>query len=432
MDKHEVNRKQKEYLFPNVGTYYEEPLVLVRGAGEYLWDIEGQQYLDFFGGILTVSVGHCNPKVTARILEQNQTLQHVSTLFETIPQVELAEKLARITPGRLQKSFFTNSGTEANETAVLLAQVYTGRQEIIALRHGYSGRSVLARTLTAHASWRNVTTQLPFVKHAHAAYCYRCPFAVTYPGCELRCAKDLEELIQTETAGQVAGFLAEPIQGVGGFVTPPAEYFKEAVAIVRKYGGVFICDEVQTGWGRTGTYMFGIQHWGVEPEIMTSAKGMANGAPIGWTIAESQVADSYRKPTISTFGGSPVTCTAALATIGVIEEQRLAENAEVMGKHLREGLLALQEKYPCIGEVRGKGLMIGVEFVHEAKQPAADLVLRLFEATKRRHLLIGKGGLYGNVVRITPPLTITRAQVDEALRILDESLAEVTAVSLAR
>lgn len=427
MDKHDVHRKQKEYLFPNVATFYEDPLVLVRGEGQYLWDSEGRQYLDFFGGILTVSVGHCNPKVNARVLEQNQILQHTSTLYETIPQVELAEKLAQITPGRLQKSFFTNSGTEANETAVLIAQLYTGSQEIIALRHGYSGRSVLARTLTAHSGYRNVSTQLPFVKHAHNAYCYRCPFAMTYPACDLRCAKDIEELIQTETSGQVAALLAEPIQGVGGFITPPDEYFKEAVAIVRNYGGLFICDEVQTGWGRTGTFMFGIEHWGVAPEIMTSAKGMANGLPIGWTIAHPEVADAYRKATISTFGGNPVTCTAALATISVIEEERLAQHAEATGRILKDGLLALQQKYPCMGDVRGKGLMLAVEFVHEGKRPAADIVKRLFEATKERNLLIGKGGLYGNVVRITPALTVTPAEVHEALRILDEALAEVTA-----
>lgn len=424
MDRNEVIRKQREYLFPNVSIYYQEPVVFQRGEGKYLWDSDGRQYLDFFGGILTVSVGHCHPKVTERVVDQYRTLQHTSTCYPIASMAELAERLARLTPGNLKRSFFSNSGTEANETAVLLAQLYTGSQEIIALRHSYSGRSLLAQSLTGHSSYR-AYGYIPGIRHAHNAYCYRCPFGLSYPGCDLRCARDLEELIRTSTSGRVAAFLAEPIQGVGGFITPPPEYFKEAVAIVRKYGGIFICDEVQTGWGRTGKYLFGIQHWGVEPDIMTSAKGMANGLPIGWTIATEEVTQAFKFGTISTFGGNPVTMTGALATLDVIEEENLVENAAVVGAYFRQGLLALQEKYPCLGEVRGMGLMIGIECVHENRRPAPDLVLKLFEATRERGLLIGKGGLYGNVVRLTPHLNISKADADEALRILDESLASL-------
>src|SRR5213593_3235290 len=280
----DIRAKHKKFLFPAVTNYYEEPIVLAEGKGLELRDLDGREHLDFFGGILTVSVGHANDTVNAAVKAQIDRLGHVSTLYPTVPIVELAEKLASIAPGQLKKCFFTASGTEADETAVMMAQVYTGRTEIVALRHGYSGRSMLAQSLTAHASWRAVPTQIAAIKHAVSPYCYRCPLGLAYPDCGIKCAQDLEELIQTTTTGKIAGFLAEPIQGVGGFITPPPEYFRIAVDIVRKHGGVFICDEVQTGFGRTGTHMFGIQHWGVEPDIMTLAKGVANGMPLGVCI----------------------------------------------------------------------------------------------------------------------------------------------------
>jgi len=420
-----ILKKQRDFIFPSVVNYYEEPLAFERGEGQYLYGVDGKRYLDFFGGILVVSVGHCHPKVTTRVCEQVRTLQHTSTLYLHANMADLAEKLAQIAPGRLRKSFFTNSGTEANETAIMLAKVYTDSQEVIALRHGYSGRSALAMTLTGHASWRIGGTQILGIKHAHNAYCYRCPFGLAYPACDLKCAYDVEELIQTTTSGRVAAFIAEPIQGVGGFITPPPEYFQVVVDIVRRYGGVFICDEVQTGFGRTGGKWFGIEHWGVEPEIMTCAKGIANGAPMGVTMATPEVADTFQGLTISTFGGNPVSCAAALATIEVMEEENVRQNAQIVGGYLRERLEELKEKYPLIGDVRGMGLMQGVELVREGKEPAREEILRIFEATKRRGLLIGKGGLYGNVIRIAPPLTISKADVDEAIRILDEAIAEV-------
>lgn len=426
MDLQEILQKQEAYIFPSVVTYYEEPLALERGEGQYVYGVDGKRYLDFFGGILVVSVGHCHPKVTARVCEQVRTLAHTSTLYPHANMVALAEKLAQIAPGRLQKSFFTNSGTEANETAVLLARIFTDQQEVIALRHGYSGRSALAMSLTGQANWRIGGTQILGIQHAHNAYCYRCPFGLTYPACDLRCAFDVENLIQTTTSGRVAAFIAEPIQGVGGFITPPPEYFQIVVDIVRRYGGIFICDEVQTGFGRTGGTWFGIEHWGVEPEVITCAKGIANGAPMGVTIATPEVADSFRGLTISTFGGNPVSCAAALATLEVMEQENVRQNARVVGDYLRERLEELREKYPLVGDVRGMGLMQGVELVGEGKEPAREEILRVFESTKRRGLLIGKGGLYGNVIRIAPSLTIGKADVDEAIRILDEAFAEVS------
>src|SRR5437867_5279973 len=392
----DVRRKHKEFLFPAVTNYYEEPIVLAEGKGMRVRDLDGREYLDFFGGILTVSVGHCNDDVNAAVKAQIDRLGHVSTLYPTLPIVELAEKLASITPGALKKCYFTASGTEADETAVMMAQLHTGRSEIVALRHGYSGRSMLAQSLTAHSTWRALPSKIPDIKHALSPYCYRCPLGLEYPSCGVKCAQDIEELIKTTTTGQIAGFLAEPIQGVGGFVTPPKEYFEIAVAIVRKYGGVFISDEVQTGFGRTGGKWWGCEQYGVEPEIMTMAKGIANGMPLSATICTPAIADSLTKLTISTFGGNPISCTAASATIGVIEEHDLKRNAEVQGKRLRDGLERLKAKYPrTIGDVRGMGLMQGVEMVEdETKQdrtPAPKKVNAFFEETKKRGLLIGKG-----------------------------------------
>src|SRR2546426_1730786 len=425
MKKQEVIEKHKKYLFPIVANYYEEPLVVDHAKGSYVYDIDGKEYLDFFGGIVTISVGHCNEKVTKAVEEQTGKLQHISTLYPNGPHVRLAEKLAQITPGRLQKCFFTNSGTEANETAVLAAQLHTKCQDVIALRHSYSGRSHLAMSLTAHSTWRLAPTPVAGIHHIPNAYCYRCPFGLTYPSCDLKCAKDIEEAIQTATSGRIAAFLAEPIQGIGGFITPPKEYFKEIVSIVRKYGGLFICDEVQTAWGRTGGKMFGIEHWGVDPDIMTFAKRMANGVPIGATIATPEVAGSMQGNTISTFCGNPGTCPAARAPIQIVEEENLVENARVMGNRLRDGLNGLKEKYPIIGDVRGMGLMQGMELVGEKKKPDSEGTKRLMELTKTKGLLVGKGGTFGNVLRVAPPLNVNQDQIDHALAVLDQSFGQL-------
>ncbi len=280
----EIVAKHKKYLWPSVTNYYHRPLVADRGEMQYLWDLEGRKYLDFFGGILTVSVGHCNPKVTSKINAQVDRLQHTSTLYPNEHIVALAEKIAQITPGNLQQSFFTSSGTEADEAAILIARMATGSYDVVALRHAYSGSSAIAKAITAHAPYRKSGVISVGISHAVNAYCYRCPLHLTYPSCEVACANDVEDLIQTGTSGNIAAFIAEPIQGVGGFITPPKEYFKIVFKIVKKYGGLFISDEVQTGWGRTGKKWFGIEQWEVTPDILTSAKGLANGVPIGLTV----------------------------------------------------------------------------------------------------------------------------------------------------
>ena len=260
MNSQEIREKHKAHLFEVVKNYYKEPVVVTEAKGTRVSDMDGNSYLDFFGGILTVSVGHANEEVNAAVTAQVNRLTHISSLYPTVPVVELAERLAEIAPGNLEKVFLNASGTEADETAVMMAQLYTGNSELVALRHGYSGRSLLAQSLTAQASWRALPTQVSAVKHAVAPYCYRCPLKLTYPECGVACAEDVDELIRTTTTGKVAGILAEPIMGVGGFITPPDEYFKMVAEIVRGYGGLFISDEVQTGFGRTGT-MWGIEQY---------------------------------------------------------------------------------------------------------------------------------------------------------------------------
>ncbi|MGO9895610.1 MAG: aspartate aminotransferase family protein [Bryobacteraceae bacterium] len=428
MTKNEIILANKEFLFPAVFHYYKDPLVVARAKNQYLWDADGNQYLDFFGGIVTVSVGHCNDQVNAKVHRQIDTLQHVSTLFANEPQAALARKIASLTPGgQLTKSFFTSSGTEANETAILTARCYTGNTEIVALRHSYHGRSSMGMALTGVGSWRLGPPQAGVV-HAHNAYCYRCPFGLKYPDCEVRCAGDIEELIRSSTSGRIAGFIAEPIQGVGGFITPPKEYFRIVEKVVRNYGGIFISDEVQTGWGRTGGKWFGIEQYGVVPDIITSAKGLANGSPIGLTVAKPEVADAVKGLTISTFGGNPVTATAAKAVIDFIEEQDLLINCTKTGAYLHGRLTELKDKHEIVGDVRGMGLMAALELVTDRrrKTPAPAETALALEAARENRIILGKGGMYGNVLRISPPMNVGPGDVDQFIRLLDKSLAACT------
>ena len=427
MSAKEVREKHREFLFPCVANYYEEPVVITQGDGCCVRDADGREYLDFFGGILTCGIGHCHPDVTEAIREQVGQLVHTSTLYPTQPIVEYAERLAKITPGKLKKSFFTTSGTEADETAILLAKIHTGQQEIIVLRHGYSGRSLTALSVTGHAPWRLIPSQVVGIKHGHSPYCYRCPFGLSYPDCGIRCATDLEELIRTETNGRPAAFMAEPIQGVGGFVVPPKEYFEIAVGIVRKYGGVFICDEVQTGFGRTGDHWFGIEHWGVEPDIMTFAKSIANGFPVGATIATDEVATSFTGLSLSTFGGNPVSMTAAGATLDVMEHENTPKRSAERGRQLRAHLDEMKERFAFIGDVRGKGLMQAIELVEDrkTKEPSPKKTVKLLEEAKKQGLLIGKGGLYGNVIRLAPSMLSSKRDIDDGAERLKKALAAI-------
>lgn len=423
--------KQRRYLWPSHLNYYHKPLPLDHGEGSYVWGVDGQKYLDFFGGILTTSIGHNHPDLVEQTSRQIAKLIHSSTLYPHRNHVMLAEKIAELAPGDLSMSYFTNSGTEANELALMAARAYTGNYEILAFRHGYSGNSATGKALTGQSAWRQESSIVPGIKHAINPYCYRCPFKMRYPSCDVACAQDVEDVIRTTTSGRVAALLAEPIQGVGGFITPPKEYFGIVAEIVRNHGGVFIADEVQTGFGRTGGTWFGIEQWGVEPEIMTMAKGIANGFPMGNTITTPAVAESIatKGHLICTFGGNPVSTIASLTTISVMEREAGPAETEVKGRQLRTGLEEIASSSPCIGEVRGMGLMIGLEIVSdpETKEPAPEIVAEIFELTKNKGLLIGKGGMFNNVLRITPPLTASAQEIGDAIQILKDTFNEIEA-----
>jgi len=406
---------------------YDEPLVLVRGSGVWVEDADGRAYLDCYAGILTTALGHCHPDVVERVRDQIGTLGHTSTLYVTEPAVEMARRLAAMAPGRLDRSFFTNSGTEAVETAVMLACLYTGRSEIIALRHSYSGRSLLTTNMTAHAPWRPLASQVP-VKHVVSPYPYRCHFRSP---CDETCldafARDFEEAILTTTSGKPAAFFAETIQGVGGYIVPPPGYFQRMAEIIRRYGGLFICDEVQTGFGRTGGTWFGIEHWEVEPDIMVMAKGIASGFPVGATITRDEIAAAWTAKTISTFGANPISMTAAVATNEVMVREDVRARATARGAELRAGLEALQRRHEWIGDVRGMGLMQALELVDDrrTKAPSPTRAKRLLEATKAEGVLVGVGGLHNHVVRMGPSLLITAEELDDALDRLGRACARV-------
>jgi 4-aminobutyrate aminotransferase-like enzyme len=430
MTKQETILAHQKHIFPSVFHYFKEPLMLTKAKDQYVWDADGNQYLDFFGGIVTISVGHCNDAVNKKVKEQIDTLEHVSTAYVTAPQVELAQYIAPKTPGNgaLSKFYFTNSGTEANETAFLTARLATGSQEIVALRYSYHGRSASTMAATGVGTWRLGGAPSPGFSHALNGYCYRCPLGLKPNTCGIQCAKDMEEHIRTATSGKIAAFIAEPIQGVGGLIVPPKEYFEIVHGIVKKFGALFISDEVQTGWGRTGKY-WGIDHYGVVPDMITSAKGLGNGMPIGITMARPEVADAYKGLTISTFGGNPVTTTAALAVLEYIDEHKLMSNAAAMGDYLRGKLDELAGKYKLIGEVRGMGLLQAIELVEdrETKIPASAAANAMLEACRENRTLIGKGGLSGNVLRISPPMNIGKSDIDSFIERLDASFKKVEA-----
>ena len=420
----EIIKKKKEYIIPCLYHFYQEPPQMVRGEGQYLYDSTGKKYLDFYAGVSVINAGHCHPEITERICQQVKTLQHVCNIYLTQPMLELAEKLAQITPGRLKKSFFCNSGTEANEGAILLAKIATGRSELLALEGGLHGRTYLTMSLTGMRFWRTDPTPAGGISFAPNAYCYRCPLNLSYPACDLACAEQVRRVIETSTSGEVAALIAEPIQGNAGIITPPAEYFTRLKEILEEYGILLIIDEVQTGFGRTGKW-FAIENWGVEPDIMTMAKALGNGVPIGVFTSRPEIADKYTRPGASTLGGNPVSMTAGLATLEVIEKEGLIQNAAELGSYLREKLLELQDKHPLIGDVRGIGLMQGAELVKEGKEPAAEEVDRILEIMKIKGIIIGKNGRSRNVLAFQPPLVINKENVDEMITALDDALTQV-------
>jgi alanine-glyoxylate transaminase/(R)-3-amino-2-methylpropionate-pyruvate transaminase len=409
---------------PAVFTLYRDPLMIVEGKMQYLFDETGRRYLDLFAGIVTVSCGHCHPKVLSRVQEQIVTIQHTTTIYLHPNMPRLAQKLASKMPPGLDVTYFVNSGSEANDLAVTMARLYTGNLDVIAVRNAYHGGSPSSMGMTSHHTWKYPVPGTAPVHHALSPDPSDSSLGGTPEEVASRAASDIRELIRYSTPGVVAAFIAEPIQGVGGVTRGAPNYFREAYAIVREFGGLCIADEVQTGFGRTGEHYWGFQNYGVTPDIVTMAKGIGNGAPLAAVTTRREIADALTRRThFNTFGGNPVSMAAGLAVLDVIDEEGLQENARRVGGHFLNGLRKLQEKHPLIGDVRGMGLMLGVQLVSDpvSRAPATAQTLEVLEAAREMGVLLGKGGLDGNVLRIKPPMCITREDVDFALDVLDRA-----------
>ncbi len=405
-----------------------EPIVVERALGCTLMGQDGKSYLDCFSGIAVTNAGHGHPKVVAAAKAQMDKLVHCCTYVYYNPRAgELAKRLAEITPGALQKSFLGNSGAEAVEGALRLAKQFTKRKEVVCLAMGFHGRTVGTLSVSGNRKVKKGTgPYLSGVAFAPAPYCYRCPFKSSYPGCGLACAEFLDHVLRYQTSGDVAAFLAESVMGEGGIIVPPAEYFGIAAGIARADGALYIADEVQCGFGRTGR-MFACEHYGVEPDIMCMAKGIADGFPLSAFITRPEIATAFTPGDhLSTFGGNPVSCAAALANIEVMRDEDLPGNASRRGEQLVKRLSALQDQCPLIGDVRGKGLMIGIELVSDAKKtPAVKEAKQVRELCREKGLLVGIGGVYGNVIRFQPPLVLTEAEANQAADILKNVLISV-------
>ncbi len=420
----ELHARHRQVLPSWLALYYEQPIALVDGEGRRVVDAEGNEYLDFFGGILTTMTGYNVPEIVAAVQEQAGKMVHTSTLYLIEQQVELAEKLIALSPIPDAKVFFTNSGTEANDTALMLATQYRRSNQVLALRNSYHGKSHSAIAVTGNRSW-SATTLSPFqVTYIHGGYKYRSPFGhLSDDDFTAACVGDLRDLLAIATAGDVACMIAEPIQGVGGFVVPPDGFFGAMKEVLDEHGILFIDDEVQTGWGRTGEHFWGIDAHGVVPDMITFAKGLGNGLSMGGVIARAEIMDCVTANHISTFGGNPLSTAGALANLDYLITHDLQENAHKVGQQLRNDLDRLATEVPEIGEVRGKGLMLGVELVEAgSKTPDAAMATRVLEAAKGEGLLIGKGGLHGNVLRIAPPLSLTADEATEGFTKLETAV----------
>ena len=407
-----------------------EPVVVARAEGATVWDADGTEYLDCFAGISVVNAGHRHPRVIAAVREQLEQVVHAATYIYHVPVVaDLAERLAEIAPGGLRgnaKTFFGNAGAEGIETAMRLAKAYTGRHEFIALTHSFHGRSAGTLSVTGNKARKTRGgPYLPGIAFAPAPYVYRNPFGTDDPETVAeRCAEMVEWAVAYQSSGDVAAFIAEPVMGEGGILVPPASYFKRVKEVLDRHGILFIADEVQSGFGRTGKH-FAVEHFGVEPDIMVLAKGIADGFPLSATVARPEIADSLRPGEhLSTFGGNPVSCAAALANIDVMFDERLPEGGARKGERVMANLRDLAARHDLIGEVRGLGLMIGIELVTDraTKEPAAKQAAEVRRLSREAGVLVGVGGQAGNVVRFQPPLVIADAELDRAVETLDRAL----------
>ena len=417
---------RRQHVNPALFTLYSEPVMLVEGHGQYVWDETGRRYLDLFAGICTVACGHSHPKIVAAVQKQMALLAHGSTAFLHPNMPRFAEALLAKLPPSLDRIYFVNSGSEANDLAIQMARLHTGNADVVGIRNAYHGGSAPTGALTGIHTWKSGVQRGGPVHHALNPDPYRNPFSGTPEQIASRSAEDVAELIRYSTPGQVAAFISEPIQGAGGVTMGAPNYLPEVYDIVRAHGGVCIADEVQTGFGRTGDNFWGFERSGVVPEIVTMAKGIGNGLPLAAVATTSELAAALaQRLHINTFGGNPLVSAAGLAVLEVIEEEGLQRNAQVQGNRLLDGLRGLAERHEGIGNVRGQGLMIGVELVadRDAKTPGTALTGRILDELKDLGALVGKGGLYGNVLRIKPPLVLTDADVEFALAAMEEALS---------
>jgi len=422
---------RKKHFIPTAVHYHKTPLQLVKAKDTHVWDHEGKSYLDAIGGIVCVSAGHNHPKIKNALLKMinSDEIQHTSTLYLNKHPVRLAEKLAAHLPDSLSRFHFTNSGSEANEAALMAARHATGEQMVVHLRHSYHGGTSGVLASCGHHHWRFKSQPVSMVTSALEPYCYRCPFKQKPESCNLECAQNVDTTIQTSTHGKIAAFIAEPVMGVGGFITPPPSYFLEVAKIVKNYGGKYISDEVQTGSGRCGGALFLTTELGFSADMITTAKGMGNGAAIGMVAMTNEIAEPLAgKLFFNTFGSDPYQTLQAALTIDIIEEEKLIDNARTVGAYLMDGLKALMKTQPLMGDVRGRGLLMGVELVKDknTKEHATQECVAVMDLCKDKGLLLGKGGLKGNVLRIAPALTLKREHADFIIRTLDESLYQIS------
>ena len=424
----EVLRLKNRYVTPTSIPYYKKPLMIVEGSMQYLFDHTGRRYLDVIGGIVTISVGHCHPDVVQKVKEQTERLQHVTSCYLHPNIVQYAERLAGKLPGDLSVCYFVNSGSEANDLALLMARLYTGNYDVVALRNAYHGGGASTMQLTAHSTWKYNYPHSFGVHHAVNPDPYRGPWGHDDPDAGEKYAGEIKNLIDYATSGRVAAFFAESIQGVGGAVVYPDGFLNKAYEVIRAAGGVCIADEVQTGFARTGTHYWGFENHGVIPDIVTMAKGIGDGVPLAAVVTTPQIANAMTSRIhFNTFGGNPVSCAAGMAVLEIIDRENLQKNCLDRGNQLMEGYRKLMAKHTIIGDVRGRGLMTGIELVKDrrTKEPAREECLRVFERAKDLGLLMGKGGFYANTLRIKPPMCITKADVEFLLEVLDIALDEI-------
>ncbi|XP_028547473.1 LOW QUALITY PROTEIN: alanine--glyoxylate aminotransferase 2 homolog 3, mitochondrial [Dendrobium catenatum] len=418
----EILLKRSEFLSP-LSYIYTRILNVVDGKMQYLYDEDGKRYLDAFGGIATVCCGHCHPEVVEVIVNQIKRIQHSTVLYLNHAIADFAEALASKMPGDLKVVFFTNSGTEANELALMIARLYTGCHDIISIRNAYHGNAAGTMGATAQSIWKYNVIQSG-VHHAVNPDQYRGAFGSEGE----KYAKDVQEIIDFGTSGRIAAFISEAIQGVGGIMELAPGYLPAVYKTIKNAGGLCIADEVQSGFARTGSHFWGFEGHGVIPDIVTMAKGIGNGIPIGAVVTTPEIAEVLtRRNYFNTFGGNPVCTAAGHAVLRVIEKEKLQKNASVVGSYLMDKLKKLQEKHEIIGDVRGRGLMIGVELVsdRQEKTPAKAEILHILELMKEMGVLIGKGGYYGNVFRITPPLCFTKEDTDFLVDVMDVAMSKL-------